>query len=274
MDTFYEHALADKLSIVNQGKLATLVNNAGTSDIEEASVGLQGIVCQVSLPPFAEHMGHSLRKLGQLRQGICITGLASPNFEAMLNNLRHTHSLFSRFTPGGRLRAYPTISAGNRFFTPTRLATGLQSVLISKEVDPHGLLKGADSKHLIHTDDNEVKYYVISRREAKVRYIPTSPIVFQVGDIVEIQVSMVSFPVSKQQGGHPMKATGANPEHTVKLILRSVLLLDGQPTLDAFAARSNASLTEHANPPRTKRRNVYDEDEGDPTEKRRQGMEV
>lgn len=42
---------------------------------------------------------------------------------------------------------------------------------------------------------------------------------------------MVSFPVSKQQGGHPMKATGANPEHTVKLILRSVLLLDGQPTL-------------------------------------------
>lgn len=107
----------------------------------------------------------------------------------MLNNLRHTHSLFSRFTPGGRLqspeffdsrefkdkegcvRAYPTISAGNRFFTPTRLATGLQPVSISKEVDPHGLLKGADSKHLIHTDDNEVKYYVISRREDKVRYV-------------------------------------------------------------------------------------------------------
>ncbi|KAF7426520.1 hypothetical protein PC9H_008889 [Pleurotus ostreatus] len=177
---------ANQLSIETQGKLAKLVNNAGTSDMEEASVGLQGIVAQVSLPPFADNTGQSHQRLSQLCQGVTITGLSSTNFVTMMDKLRHAHSLFSRFTPGGRLRSpefistqdfesrngtvnFPTISTGNRFFTPSHLAAGLQPTAVTKDIDPSGVLKKADSRRLIHTEDNEVKYYIMSKSNDKIK---------------------------------------------------------------------------------------------------------
>ncbi len=66
------------------------------------------------------------------------------------------------------------------------------------------------------------------------RYLPVSPVVFQVGDIVELQVSLVSFPATKnttKRIGIPDNESSSNAvEYTVKLILRSVLLLDGSMT--------------------------------------------
>ncbi len=119
----------------------------------------------------------------QLRQGITISGLGSVNFTKMLDNLLSTHAMFSRFTPGGRLRvaefigsanmvngtsgttvAYPTISAGNRVFMPTNLAStlGFAVQAIKEDIDPNGVLNGVDSARLVHTEENDVKYYLLS----------------------------------------------------------------------------------------------------------------
>ncbi|KAF9492473.1 hypothetical protein BDN71DRAFT_1396674, partial [Pleurotus eryngii] len=68
-----------------------------------------------------------------------------------------------------------------------------------------------------HMEDNVVHYYVLTDSDNNNRYILTTPIIFQIGDIVEIQTSMMCIP---QKGNF-----------TVKLVLRSIILLDGSLTM-------------------------------------------
>ncbi len=89
--------------------------------------------------------------------------------------------MFSRYTPKAKLvpvpefignveitndsgssLAHSTIVASNRFFTPAKQADGLDTIAISSEVDPRGALTKVDGSRWIHTEDNEVAYYILS----------------------------------------------------------------------------------------------------------------
>ncbi|KAF9488753.1 hypothetical protein BDN71DRAFT_1424493 [Pleurotus eryngii] len=142
--------------------------------------------------------------------------------------------MFSRYTPNARLIPTPeflgkqqiecdtngdqhlTLSASNRFFTPAKQCAGLETVNVNAELDPRGTLAKVDRSKYLHTEDNSVDYYILTDSDGEKRYTPTAPIIFQIGDIVEIMVSMMCIP--------------SKGNFTVKLILRSVTLLDGNLT--------------------------------------------
>lgn len=106
-------------------------------------------------------------------------------------------------------------------------------------------------------------YYVARDADGGTRYLPTTPVIFQSGDIVELQVSMTCIPTKGS--------------FTVKLILRSVMLLNGEFTTvsqgkpgfhhilttgipgpkDATTARTLIAIAPTAVPKRLKRRNPY-----------------
>lgn len=143
--------------------------------------------------------------------------------------------MFSRYTPNAKLLPSPeflgkyeadfgngidphgTITASNRFFTPAKQAAGLSTVAVNDEIDPRGALARVDQTKWIHTEDNSVDYYVAGNTDGGNRYLPTTPIIFQTGDIVELQASMTCIP---KKGSF-----------TVKLILRSIMLLNGEFTM-------------------------------------------
>lgn len=86
--------------------------------------------------------------------------------------------MFSRYTPNAKLLPVPefiakddrlsddpskntTITASNWFFTPVKQAVGFATVDIGTELDPRGTLAKVDNTKWVHTEDNEVGYYVL-----------------------------------------------------------------------------------------------------------------
>ncbi|KAF4600272.1 hypothetical protein EYR38_004896 [Pleurotus pulmonarius] len=245
--------------------ISKLVQRNDAGEAEEATIAIQGIISGCLLPPFElkSNRPDEIRRLAHVRQSVTITGLGSTSFESIVENCRRTHTMFSRYTPNAKLHPLPdflgkyksanasgvnehtTITASARFFTPAKQAAGFSIVDVNPELDPRGVLGKVDGTKWMHTDDNEVGYYMFMPHDEE-RYKATTPIIFQTGDIVELQASMLSIP--------------SKGNYTVKLILRSIVLLDGHLTTDATTART---LAAEAAPPlpaprRLKRRNPYD----------------
>ncbi|KAG9221874.1 hypothetical protein CCMSSC00406_0005699 [Pleurotus cornucopiae] len=214
--------------------------NELTGEAEEALIAIQGIVTGCLLPPFEPKSSRpdETRRLAHARQSVTIAGLGSKSFNTIVQNSRHMYTMFSRYTPNAKLQPVPefigkyrgtgdsstvessTITASSRFFTPVKQASGLDIVDINAELDPRGVLSKVDASKWVHTEDNEI------------------------GDIVEIQASMLSLP--------------SKGNYTVKLILRSIVLLDGHLTSAATTARTLAADTIVLPPPRRlKRQNPY-----------------
>ncbi|KAL4255724.1 hypothetical protein AB1N83_012392 [Pleurotus pulmonarius] len=237
--------------------------NEHTGETEEATVALQGIISAVRVPPFEikNRRSDEGKRLPHIRQSLTITGLGSNAFKQIVTNFRHTYSMFSRYTPNAKLISVPefigkderlsddtskntTITASNRFFTPVKQAEGFRIVDIGGEIDPRGILENVDKKKWVHTEDNEVAYYVLGTGDDEGSYKPTTSIIFQVGDIVELQVSLICIPTKG--------------DYTVKVVLRSVVLLNGELTTEATTARTLAiDLPPTVPPRRLKRRNPY-----------------
>ncbi|KAF9488567.1 hypothetical protein BDN71DRAFT_1403116, partial [Pleurotus eryngii] len=177
-------------------------------------------------------------------QSVTLTELGSSCFDQTVENCCHTYSMFSRYTPSAKMlpvleflgnhsaatdggtEQQVTVTASSRFFTPVKQSSSLETMNINTEIDLQGFLAKVDQTKFVHTDDNTVDYYVLTKgsdeksttqRLMPHRYTPTTPIIFQIGDIVEIQTSMTCIPVK----GNFM----------VKLLLRSIILLDGSLTM-------------------------------------------
>ncbi|KAF4588053.1 hypothetical protein EYR38_010014 [Pleurotus pulmonarius] len=245
-------------------KLVRHQNPSG--EVEEATIGIQGIVCKTALPPFSIGIRRGDNRTRHLRQGITVTGLGSKHFDQIIANAKHIHTMFSRYTPKDKVKAgYSTISASNRFFTPKKQATDYEEVTIGEEIDPHGVLGNVDTEKWVYTEDNKVDYYTIGvNKDGETTYTPTLPIVFQVGDIVELQASLLCVP--------------ADREHALKLVLRSVALLDGQHTTEAMTKRMTAHMTKQHPPQpskKLKRSNPYAlEARGNPIQRRQARVDV
>ncbi|KAF8802170.1 hypothetical protein BYT27DRAFT_7215577 [Phlegmacium glaucopus] len=106
----------------------------------------------------------------------------------------------------------------NRYFTPKSEAPNAVGIVLADDVDPHGNLTRAAGSGYIHTEDNQVYYF---KRQVKSeddhRFVATSPVTFQVGDIVKVQVSFAVLPLREGR----LKTL---------MILRSISLLDGGQT--------------------------------------------
>ncbi|KAK7051291.1 hypothetical protein VNI00_004791 [Paramarasmius palmivorus] len=191
------------------------------SEPEEIVFKLQGIIICSELPPFTKRLGRKTN-LGFLRQGVTLTGLGLAEFDDALSGVRIGDLLLKRNVPVqgletlncfGEHRGLPTITISNRYFTPRRLAKGEAPIEISSDVDPSRILQNGPSDY-VHIRENVVEYERARGVDKKdLRFDPVSPAVFRLGDIVEIQFTLLTI-------------RPAHSLHKTVPILRAITLLD------------------------------------------------
>ncbi|KDR79834.1 hypothetical protein GALMADRAFT_62586, partial [Galerina marginata CBS 339.88] len=206
---------------------------------EEVVASLQGIICRADLPPFRERINGGSRQMKYVRQSVTLTGLGSPAFDAVSVNVAEVHTLFGRIVGADRLQEcsiYTTFEGGaavemsNRYFTPSKEAESGAARILSEEIDPLGILTQAAGTEYIHTEDNEVCYYERQgKNEDNYKFVPIPPVTFQIGDIVEVQVSFAIFPLREGK----LKTS---------MILRSISLLDGSQTKAASVLKISSKM--------------------------------
>ncbi|KAF9494939.1 hypothetical protein BDN71DRAFT_1431419 [Pleurotus eryngii] len=113
-----------------------------TQELEEATVAVQGILCKAMLLPF----DLKIRYMPKARL------IPMPEF---IRSIKVTNDSRSSIV-------HPSIVASNRLFTPAKQASGLDPIEISSEMDPCSILAKVDQSRWIHTEDNEVVYYILA----------------------------------------------------------------------------------------------------------------
>ncbi|KAJ7156832.1 hypothetical protein C8R43DRAFT_1125414 [Mycena crocata] len=163
---------------------------------------IQGILSQCSLTPGdvnrrpESHVAHMSQKVG-------LVGAGSVKFQQGVDNMKRILSLFTRhFQNPTDARWAATndnadgiVSASNRFLTSTEEEPGAVHIDFGPGVDPMDRLKSFVGPGLVHTVDNVVSYFKQSTNEAtsKKTYGRAVPSTFRIGDVVEIQVSVMAF---------------------------------------------------------------------------------
>ncbi|KAK7037346.1 hypothetical protein VNI00_011096 [Paramarasmius palmivorus] len=184
---------------------------------EELVFRLHGVLIGKELPPVERAMSKNT-KAKHLRQSVTIAGLGDETFQEALQGLEVVESMFGRYVGTDKLQRHdlvrqfqqrPAMEIYNRYFTPATVARrGDEPVLaLGSEVDPKGFLAATAREEYVHTEENKWKR------------IKISPRVFQHGDIVEVQLSLLAVTVNPKQGTHRMVAT-----------LRAITLVDGSMT--------------------------------------------
>ncbi|KAK0207536.1 hypothetical protein IW262DRAFT_1281958, partial [Armillaria fumosa] len=134
-----------------------------------------------------------------LSQYVHISRMGSVEFENTIIALRGLQQLGEREFQEGKVEEWTqltmqgqdTIKFSNQYFTPCSQSIEEDSVPFSMDVDPNGMLQRLASMQWIHAEDNKVRYYRGIVHGGKKRYIIAKPQTFRVGDIVEVQTSMV-----------------------------------------------------------------------------------
>ena len=178
-----------------------------------------------------------------MRQGVTITGLQSFTFNKNIYTVAEVHALFSRAVGVDKLEecqvitAYKGMSAlelSNRYFTPRKNMVEDDELILSADIDPYGYLAKAAGTTLCYTEENAVLYfkqqgtneddYKFSNSYHKKswyhsrtflhRYILVKPVIFGVGDIIEVHASFMAIPLKQGK----FKTT---------MVQRGITLLDG-----------------------------------------------
>ncbi|KAM6489121.1 hypothetical protein JOM56_010309 [Amanita muscaria] len=212
------------------------VNSLAASEIDEAIIHIQGIIWRHDLPPF---QNQSVRTK-YLRQSVSLTGLGTPTFETAMKGVLDIYALFSGYVSHNKLKSCSTcdnygehssFESSNRYFTTTKDAPASDKQMpFTSEVDPHGILSGLANYVYLHCESNVVQYFerkVSPTGEARYTHIP--PVRFQVGDIVEAQVSLMLVPIRGDQ-------------YQMVSVLRGLTLLDNSFTQKAFAAQAASAV--------------------------------
>ena len=125
------------------------------------------------------------------------------------------------------------LELSNRYFTPQKDMVEGSELVLSTDVDPYGYLAKAAGTALCYTEDNAVLYferqgsndddykfsdsYYEENYHSHTfgrRYTPVKPVIFGVGDIVEVQASFMAVPL--KQG-----------KFKTMMVLRGITLVDG-----------------------------------------------
>ncbi|KAK0471418.1 hypothetical protein IW261DRAFT_1425226 [Armillaria novae-zelandiae] len=146
-----------------------------------------------------------------------LTGLGCPAFDKVITTLQEIRLTGEREFKNGMLdkwtplmyQGFPAFTEGGQY----------EVITFDKDVDPVGILQWLAKTDMAHTEDSVVQYFKANvDDEGKQRYQRARPQLFRIGDIVEVQCSIIIF-----------KARGAR--HRMKLILRAITMLDCNMTL-------------------------------------------
>jgi hypothetical protein len=94
--------------------------------------------------------------------------MGSPTFEEVLTSMKECYGRFERQFPDGQLedwvgatyKDYGALNILNRYLTPRRDAPASEHIPFNKSVDPYGILEKMAKPDYVHSDENEVYYYV------------------------------------------------------------------------------------------------------------------
>jgi hypothetical protein len=106
----------------------------------------------------------------QMRQAVTLTGLGTHKFKASLESILFIHAMFAKHVGKDRLAAWipgyfqehRTVEVWNRYFDHPSLSSS--AIPFHPFVDPQGLLKSIIDGRLLHTEENEVRYYQAAKR--------------------------------------------------------------------------------------------------------------
>ncbi|KAJ7482344.1 hypothetical protein B0H11DRAFT_1719455, partial [Mycena galericulata] len=170
----------------------------------EMVVRLQGILVQADLVPDANSLTRTRpNKVLYLSQRAMLAGYGSPSFEKSVRNAEEIYSLFQRnFAAGTMVEWKPPIivddeafNAATRFFTLRADAPNETDLAFGDGVDATGRLETMKGRALLHLNDNKITYLkrTIDAVTRKATYEETSPGVFRLGDLVEMEAYFVAF---------------------------------------------------------------------------------
>jgi len=99
--------------------------------------------------------------------------LGTATFSSALNAAQVIYRNFDRHFPEGLLDGWSStgsanqgldsIDVSNRYLTPSKDVSGLESIPFHKGVDPRNILLNMAGSEYIHTDDNYVGYFSMHR---------------------------------------------------------------------------------------------------------------
>ncbi|KAJ7808831.1 hypothetical protein B0H13DRAFT_2385576 [Mycena leptocephala] len=219
---------------------------------EEFAFRMQGAISKLNLRP-GDVENLTIAKALNTSQQISIVGLGSSLFRVGLAKLRDFHELFVRHFPAGSVANWvidqePILNASNRYFTSLEDDPLAVHVPFEKGVDPLNKLQSFVGDQLVHSSANVVKYYKRTRDNTsdENKFEVVLPSHFRVGDIVEVDASVIAF-----------KSLGRKGEIKMHCILNAVTLLDATYSKAAEEAKRDSSQT--ISLPKTKlhRKNPY-----------------
>ncbi|KAF8874343.1 hypothetical protein BD779DRAFT_1451004 [Infundibulicybe gibba] len=185
-----------------------LMKGGADGEVEELVVTVSGILSEVGLPPIREKPTATVGQFKFLRQGVVITGLGSPTFEAAVEATFEIYEIFRREFPEGKLEEwaatryqdYSALPFSNRYVTPLRDAPNMEHIPFEASVDPQGHLESMVAHGFVHGDDNIVEYYTQKASgEEGPTFTKANPQIFRVGDLVDIQVSYIVVPLKSHK---------------------------------------------------------------------------
>jgi hypothetical protein len=100
---------------------------------------------------------------------VSLTGLGAPSFDAGIQGLLDIYAMFASHVSRDNLKAlgscgkygdHTSLDISNRYFTSVANTVSEKAMDFPKDVDPFGILASLQTPNYIHTENNEVGYYV------------------------------------------------------------------------------------------------------------------
>ncbi|KAJ7675874.1 hypothetical protein DFH06DRAFT_1318015 [Mycena polygramma] len=200
----------DSLKVIVTGgqrpiwKLAAIEDGAPSET--EFCFRLQGIVTKLALVPGDIQKLSTIHVLNTSQQ-ISLTGLSCASFDQAVNGLQQVDALFARYFQSdvqASRRAHDqsmVLNASNRFLTALADEPNALNIKFQDGVDPMGRLGKFVGTEIVHTEDNVVNYFKREKddKTGKFSYCTATPDVFRIGDIVEIEASVMAFKNKQDQ---------------------------------------------------------------------------
>ncbi|SJL18018.1 uncharacterized protein ARMOST_21589 [Armillaria ostoyae] len=210
---------ASTMSIDNN-RMWRMVKTAEDNQLEEIVFTVQGVLAKKDLPPVNDAPLRDNYMF--LQQHIRITGLGCEGFNDAADNILEAQLVFERKFPEGTFERWTPdnmdgcigIDISNRYLETSK-AYPQEQASFEKGVDLKGILAAACMRRdLLHTEDNKVRFFSSSIDEdGERRFEGTEPQIFRIGDILEVQLSIIAVALK-------------NGQKKLKLKLQSVALLD------------------------------------------------
>ncbi|KAK7006369.1 hypothetical protein R3P38DRAFT_3214421 [Favolaschia claudopus] len=247
------HEVDRQVSNRREWKLAAL---SGSEVVpEEVAFRLHGVLAKINLAP-GEIAHLNAYKASSLTQRVQLVGLGSHAFDDMLLNTKVVTDIFRRHL-GGQHSPVWKIGEGygdlqmncSCLYLTKAFNRPEREVAFGPGVDPFKKFARYKPQGYIHTAANVVKYFKRVDEEGKRVLYECFPGTFRVGDIVEVQGSVIAFPVK---------------DGMVKMVFQmNTLILEDA----SFSKAAEHARAREYNPPQRpmqlKRKSWYEEEDED-----------